>query len=111
MKIYGTRFVETTLTPISAGSNSGGTASTMAYGTAIFGQGYYGVTELDGGIKTFITDGASKADPLNQTTTYGWKSNFVAKVLNTSAGAILWTGSGQTTTSTGDFQYSDPTSY
>lgn len=110
-KIYGCRFVETTLAPISAGSTYGGAASTMAYGTFIFGKGFYGATELDGGIKTYISEGASKSDPLNQTTTYGWKANFVAKVLNTSCGSILWTGSQQTTTAAGDFQLSDPTSY
>ena len=104
-------FVETTLAPISAGSNSGGTASTMAYGTTIFGKGFYGVTELDGGIKTYITQGASKSDPLDQTTTYGWKANFTSQVLNTSAGLVLWTGSGNTATATTDFQLSDPTTY
>lgn len=110
--IYGCRFVETTLAPISAGSNSGGTASTMAYGTFIMGQGFYGCVDLDGGIKTQgPVNGASKSDPLNQTTTYGWKHNFASKILNASAGAVLWTGSNDTTTSTGDFQYSDPTAY
>lgn len=110
-RVYGCRFVETTLAPISAGSNSGGTASTMAYGTAIFGRGFFGATELGGGIKTYISQGASKSDPLDQTTTYGWKANFTSKILNTSAGLVLWTGSGQTTTDTADFQYTDPAAY
>jgi N4-gp56 family major capsid protein len=110
-KIYGCRFVETTLAPISAGSNYGATASTMAYGTTIMGKGFYGVTEIDGGIKTWLTAGPDKADPLNQTTLYSWKANFTSKVLNTSCGLVLWTGSGQTTASTTDFNYSDPTAY
>jgi len=110
-KIYGTRFVESTLAPISAGSNSGGAASTMAYGTYIFGRGFYGVSELDGGIKTYVATGASKSDPLNQETTYGWKANFACQILNTSAGLVLWTGSGQTTAAVGDFQYASPTAY
>ena len=105
-RVEGVRFVETTLTPVSAGSGNGiaisattGT-SALAYGTNIFGRGYYGATELDGGIKTFLVQGASKDDPLNQTTTYGWKAHFTSKVLNVSAGLTLWTGSGDTMTGT-----------
>lgn len=110
-KIYGCRFVETTLAPISAGSSVGNTVSTMAYGTLIFGKGFYGAVDLDGAVKTYITTGASKSDPLNQTTTYGWKANFTSQILNTSCGAVLWTGSVQDTTDVADFQYSAPTSY
>jgi len=62
------------------------------------GRGFYGVTELDGGIRTYIAQGAQKSDPINQNTTYGWKSHFTTKLLNTSAGLVLWTGSNTTTT-------------
>ena len=99
-RVEGVRFVETTLTPVSAGSGNGNAisaspgASSIAYGTVIFGRGFYGATELDGGIKTFLVEGPSKSDPLNQTTTYGWKAHFTSKVLNVSAGLTLWTGSG-----------------
>ena len=99
-RVDGVRFVESTLTPISAGSANGiaisastGT-SALAYGTPIFGKGFYGVTELNGGIKTFLVQGATKSDPLNQATTYGWKAHFTSKVLNVSSGLVLWTGSG-----------------
>lgn len=116
-KVYGCRFVETTNGPAVRGSNAGGTASSIAFGTAIFGAGFYGVTELDGGIKTYLSQGASKADPLNQTTVYGWKANFIAKLLNTSAGLVFWAGSGETTT-VGDesaagspLRYKYPSSY
>lgn len=101
-RVEGCRFVETDFTPISAGSGNGNAisaspgASAVAYGTVIFGRGFYGVTELDGGIKTYLVQGPSKSDPLNQVTTYGWKSFFTAKVLNVSAGLFLWTGSGDT---------------
>lgn len=95
-KIYGVRIIETTNGLVCRGSNSGGTASSMAYGTVIMGKGFYGVTELDGGIKTFTTQGASKADVLNQVTSYGWKANFIAKLLNVSAGLVFWAGSGDT---------------
>jgi N4-gp56 family major capsid protein len=105
-RVEGARFVETTLAPVSAGSGNGyaisaaGATSAMAYGTVIFGRGFYGVTELNGGIKTFLSQGADKFDPLNQTTTYGWKAHFAAKVLNVSAGLVLWTGSGDVITET-----------
>lgn len=103
-RVEGVRFVETTFTPVSAGSGNGNAissspgASAVAYGTVIFGRGFYGATELDGGIKTFMVQGATKSDPLNQGTTYGWKAHFTAKVLNVSCGLTLWTGSGDTFT-------------
>lgn len=95
-KVYGVRLVETTQGPALRGSNSGATASTIAYGCVIMGKGFYGVTDLDGGIKTVVSQGPDKYDPLNQVTIVGWKALFTSKVLNTSAGLILWTGAGQT---------------
>lgn len=103
-RVEGVRFVETDLTPVSAGSGYGAALSSaeatsaMAYGTPIFGRGFYGVTELDGGIHTYLVTGATKSDPLNQATTYGWKAFYTAKVLNVSAGLTLWTGSEDTLT-------------
>jgi len=106
-RVEGVRFVETTIgTPVSAGSGIGiaisvaGGISALAYGTTIFGRGFYGVTELDGGIKTFLVQGPSKSDPLNQATTYGWKAKLASKVLNVSCGLTLWVGSGDTMTGT-----------
>ena len=117
-RIYGCRFVETTNGPAVRGiGDSLSTASAVLYGTVIFGQGFFGVTELDGGIKTFLTAGASKSDPLNQTTVYGWKANFATKVLHASAGLVFWAGSGDTTTvgdesATGSVvRYKAPSSY
>jgi N4-gp56 family major capsid protein len=105
-RVEGVRFVETTFTPVSAGSGNGNAISSstgisaVAYGTVIFGRGFYGATELDGGVKTFLVEGPSKSDPLNQATLYGWKANFAAKVLNVSAGLVLWTGSNDLLTGT-----------
>ena len=97
-KLYGARMIETPIGPAVRGSNSGGTASTIAYGTVIFGKGFYGVTEFDGSaVQTYLSEGASKSDPLDQTMVYGWKANFTAKVLNPSAGICLWSGSNDTT--------------
>jgi N4-gp56 family major capsid protein len=117
-KIYGCRFVETTQGPVIKGSyDYTSTTSAALYGTLVMGKGYFGVTELDGGIKTFVTQGAEKSDPLNQMTTYGWKANFIAKVLNASCGLWFWAGSGDTTT-VGDesasgsiLRYKYPTAY
>lgn len=97
-RVEGVRFVESTFSPVSAGSGNGNAisatgTSAFAFGTVIFGRGFYGVTEIDGGIQTFTVMGPSKSDPLNQTTTYGWKAFFGAKILNVSAGLTLWTGS------------------
>lgn len=101
-RVHGVRFVRSSLAPVSAGSASGDAISAaaatsgLAYGTVVFGRGFYGATELDGGIKTYTVQGASKSDPLNQETTYGWKAFFTSKLLNVSAGVIMWTGSGDT---------------
>ena len=101
-RVEGVRFVETDLTPISAGSTTDTTTAAsavttgLAYGTVIFGRGFYGATELDGGVHTYLVTGASKSDPLNQASTYGWKAFYTAKVLNVSCGLTLWTGSNDT---------------
>jgi len=102
-RVQGVRFVESTLAPIIRGCSnalavSEATAgqegiSALGYGTVIFGKGFYGATELDGGIQTFTVTGATKEDPLNQADTFGWKANFTAAILDTSAGLTLWTGS------------------
>ena len=116
-KLYGCRLIETPIGPAKRGSNSGGTASTIAYGTVIFGKGFYGVTEFDGGgINTYMSEGASKSDPLDQTLVYGWKANYTAKVLNPSAGVVFWAGSNDTTAADAEsagsgLRHEDPSSY
>ena len=115
-KLYGCRLIEAPTGPAKRGSNAGGTASTIAYGGVIFGKGFYGVTEWDGGLSTYMSRGASKADPLNQFTSYGWKIGFTSKVLNPSAGLVLWTGSRDTTAAFAESANSglrseDPSSY
>lgn len=102
-RLYGVRFVESTLAPVSAGSANGialsvAGVSQLAYGTVIFGREFFGVTEIDGGVKTFMHEGGSKSDPLNQTTVLGWKANFASTVLNPSAGIVAWAGSGDVMT-------------
>ena len=102
-RLHRVRFVESTLAPVSRGSSNGialsiAGVSTLAYGTVIFGKEFYGVTEIDGGVKTYLVEGASKADPLNQATVLGWKADFTSRVLNPSCGIVAWAGSGDTMT-------------
>lgn len=102
-RVQGVRFVESTLAPVTRGCSnalaiSEATAgqegiSALGYGTVIFGKGFFGATELDGGVRTYMVTGPTKDDPLAQADTYGWKANFTAAVLDTSAGLTLWTGS------------------
>lgn len=106
-RVYGVRFFNSTLTRVSAGSincatSVGHNAASAGNGTdfgaapahaAFFmGRDFLGAVELDGNIKTFLNAGATKSDPLNQITIYGWKANFIAKVLNASAGIVAWSG-------------------
>lgn len=115
-KVYGCRVVDAPTGPAMRGSNSGGTASTIAYGTVIFGKGFYGAVDFPEGMNTYIADGASKSDPLNQITVYGWKANYASKVLNTSAGLTLWCGSKTTTaayaeSASSGLRHEDPSTY
>lgn len=95
-EILGVRFIETTqsikkpvLTSTWSGTywDSGGTL----YGTIIFGKHAYGVTEINGGIKTYIVpnEKPEKSDPLCQYGTVGIKYTGAAKILNPSCGIIL----------------------
>ena len=90
-KVYGVRIIESTNM---LNSTSGAGASTTAHYSPVFGKGCYAVTELDGGVKTFIKtpEGHSDtANPLNQWSTVGWKVTFATQVLHTSAGRVIVT--------------------
>ena len=97
-KIFNVRVVPSTKVPITCGSAySPDCLSTLTgsavkiYGAVMFGADAFAVSELDGGIKTYKTVGASKNDPLNQVDMYGWKINLAAQVLNPSAIEVIWT--------------------
>jgi N4-gp56 family major capsid protein len=97
-KVYGCRLIDAPEGPCKRGSNYGATASSIAYATIVMGKGFYGAVEFFGeGTNTYMVKGASKSDPLNQFSIFGWKANYAAKVLNPSAGLVLWTGSRDTT--------------
>lgn len=115
-KIYGCRLIAAPNGPCVRGSNYGATASSVGYVSMIFGKGFYGATEWDGGIKTYISKGASKSDPLNQMAVYGWKANFAAKVLDPSCGVLFVAGSRDTTTAYAEsassgLRFEDPSTY
>lgn len=100
-QVFNTRILKSTRVPTSVGSTNGFAVSgtgiaTLAYGMTIFGDGFYGVSELDGSIKTYKSTGASKSDPNDLTSVYSWKWNGAVKVLNPSAGVFIWSGVGDT---------------
>jgi N4-gp56 family major capsid protein len=78
------------------GTANGKRAQPSAYGggrfyfTFFFGRGSYGVTDFDGGIRTFIkTPGPQSTDnPLDLYSTVGYRCIMAAKILNPSA--CLW---------------------
>ena len=80
-KMYGVRFVETTMAKIVKPS------TLPIYCTLVLGENAFGVTSINnGGIETIVKQLGSggTADPLNQRSTVGWKLNKVAKILEES---------------------------
>ena len=77
-KMYGIRFVESTVAKIYKPS------SLPIYGTLVLAANAFGVTSINGGgIETIVKQLGSggTADPLNQRATAGWKLNKTAKIL------------------------------
>jgi N4-gp56 family major capsid protein len=109
----GIKFYESTEAPLFSTSGVlGGTANgnrtqPSAFGdgrfyfTFFFGKNSYGVTDFDGGIRTFIkTPGPQSTDnPLNLYSTVGYRMIYAAKVLNNSA--CLWIVNGRPTEGVG----------
>jgi len=78
-KLWGVRFVETTMAPIWPGEGANGED---VYGTIILGKGAYGVVDVAGKSKpeTIVKPLGSggTADPLNQRASVGWKALMTA---------------------------------
>lgn len=78
-KLYGIKFIETTLAPIFAGAGAGGID---VYATIVIGKDAYGVTDIAGSAKpeTIVKPlgSAGTADPLNQQSSVGWKAALAA---------------------------------
>lgn len=76
------RFIETTNAKIKAAS---GTAGIDVYCTLILAANAYGISRISGeALKNIVKPlgSAGTGDPLDQRATSGWKSTFVAKILN-----------------------------
>ena len=75
---------------IGTSQSTSATSVCAVYNTA-FGQGHFGITEMDGGINTFVktSNPYDKSDPLNQYSTVGYKITLAAKLLNVSAGVVV----------------------
>ena len=74
-EIAGIRFVQTSEAKIYSGG---------VFGTLIFGEGAYGVTEITGGgLQTIVKQkgSAGTADPLDQRSSVGWKAIKTAELL------------------------------
>lgn len=101
-RAYNVRFVQSTLVPVSTASAQGvalsvftpSSVSTLAYATTIFGKDAYGVSELGGGVQTYVSKGASKVDPTDLTNVYGYAVDMAAKVINPSALTFIWAAVG-----------------
>lgn len=80
-KIAGVRFVSTSEAKIYKGG-SGDPSGLAVFGTLFFGDGAYGVTELEGeGLKTIVKQLGEGDDPLDQRSTVGWKAAKTAEIL------------------------------
>lgn len=82
-KLYGVRYIETTMAPIFVGE---GAAGCDVYGTIVIGDGAYGVPDIAGSSKPEIIvkplgSGGSE-DPLNQRASVAWKAYLAAARLN-----------------------------
>jgi N4-gp56 family major capsid protein len=81
-KVDEVRFIETTNAKVFTGAGFGGVD---VYATIIMGMDAYGITRISGeSLRNIVKPlgSAGTADPLDQRTTSGWKSTFVAKILN-----------------------------
>jgi len=88
-KLKEVRFVETTNAKVFEGA---GAAGIDVHATLIFGRDWYGVTRISGeAMKNIVKPlgSAGTADPLDQRATSGWKSTFVAKILNDDFGVRI----------------------
>lgn len=89
-RLHGFRVVE------SENMYTGSAAATSAVSVSAvrniaFGKGFFAVTEIDGGVHTFVKgpNPYDKSDPLNQYSTVGYKATLASKLLNVSCGIVV----------------------
>ena len=77
----GARIISTTLAP---SYGAVGASSAYVYGTLVYGDGAYAVSEFDGGLSTYIHSGGVQdtSNPLEQFSTVGWKWMGAAVILD-----------------------------
>lgn len=77
----GVRIISTTLSPVYVGA---GAAGVTVYGVICYGKGAYGVSEFQGGLRTYIHTGGVQdtSDPLEQRSTVGWKWEGTSTILD-----------------------------
>jgi N4-gp56 family major capsid protein len=86
----GVKMVREDVIKTSADGSSGATN----YYSLLLGKGALAVSELNGGVKTFMTEGGSISDPAHETSTFSWKISFVPAILNVSCGLVCVTSDG-----------------
>lgn len=77
----GARIISSTIAP---SYGTVGAASAYVYGTLVYGDGAYAVSEFEGGLSTFIHTGGVQdtSNPLEQFSTVGWKWMGAAVILD-----------------------------
>ena len=83
-RIAGVRFVETSEAAVYKGTENSCPTGLAVFGCLFLAQGAYGVTEVTGGgLQTIIKQlgSAGTADPLDQSSTVGWKALQTAEIL------------------------------
>ncbi len=99
-EMEGVKFIESTAVPWC--ETGGTTASTKGCGryyfSFLFGQGAYGLTEIEGGVKVIVKNPGPQdtSNPLNLYSTVGYRIIAAAKILNKSA--CIWLAHGKPTT-------------
>ncbi len=81
----GARIVSSTAAPLWAAAGAGSPAATV-YGVLVFGEDAYAVSELEGGLETYIHTGGVQdtSNPLEQYSTVGWKWTGASAILDNS---------------------------
>lgn len=74
-------------------TSANGSLGATVYYSVLLGRGALGVTELDGGVKTYTKKSGDQdtSNPINQFVTFGWKVAMVPKVLNQNCGLFIMT--------------------
>jgi N4-gp56 family major capsid protein len=97
-KLHGFRFIECGTAGASndgsiyvGSAQSTSATSVCAVYNMAFGQGFFGVTEMEGGVQTYVktSNPYDKSDPIDQNNTVGYKVTLASKLTNISAGCVV----------------------